>query len=151
MAEEPIQVRNPLATRPWQHVLEPLGGYLLLGEKLLSLDGGEELERYCDAFNFGPLIGSNRNVESLVNEVLRVWGSGTWTSEARQAVHEASLLNLTIDRAFQMLGWHPVWDFEETIRKTVEWYRVCHRDVDGVADLTLQQIGDYSQAFKKYL
>ena len=144
----PIDVRNPLATRPWQHVLEPLGGYLLLGEKLLSTDQEPDLTTYCDAFNFGPLMGSNKTVESLVNELIKVWGSGTWTFEKQHAVHEASLLNLTIDKAFQLLGWYPAWDFQETIKRTVEWYRMYQDDVGEIPNLTLQQISEYSDAFK---
>ncbi len=147
MADKPIDVRNPLATRPWQHVLEPLGGYLLLGERLLSTDRVKELEMLCDAFNFGPLIGSNKSVESLVNEVIRVWGSGRWTYEEKNAVHEASLLNLTIDKAFQLLGWYPAWDFTETIQRTVEWYRLFNDDADQVRELTLKQIKEYSEDF----
>ncbi len=149
LGQKTIDVRNPLATRPWQHVLEPLGGYLLLGERLLSADQIPELEKLCAGFNFGPLMGSNRNVESLVNEVIRVWGSGDWTFDKQHAVHEASLLNLTIDKAFQLLGWYPAWDFKETIKRTVEWYRTYRDDPGAVRNLTLQQIEDYTQAFEQ--
>lgn len=142
-----INVRNPLATRPWQHVLEPLGGYLLLGEKLLKTSDSKGLEPFCGGFNFGPLIGSNKTVERLVSEVLSVWGSGSWTFEKQHAVHEASLLNLTIDKAYHLLGWQPVWDFKETIRRTVEWYRVCQDMPEEIPQLTLQQISDYSEAY----
>jgi len=143
-----IEVRNPYATRPWQHVLEPLGGYLLLGEKLLNISSKPELETYCSAFNFGPLIGSNKSVESLVEEVLKVWGSGTWTFQKQHAVHEASLLNLTIDKAYHLLGWYPAWDFSETIRRTVEWYGTYKKDPGIIPDFTLQQIKEYTKAFK---
>ncbi len=146
--ERSIEVRNPLATRPWQHVLEPLGGYLLLGVKLLGSNDPETMQPYCSGFNFGPLIGSNRTVESLVTELIRIWGSGEWTFEEKHAVHEASLLNLTIDKAFQLLGWHPAWDFTETIGKTVEWYRLCKDDPAMLPAFTRQQIGEYSSAFK---
>jgi len=146
MAEETIQVRNPLATRPWQHVLEPLGGYLLLGEKLLSSEDPKNLETFCEAFNFGPLIGSNKNVERLVTEIIKVWGGGEWHYEKQNAVHEASLLNLTIDKAFQLLGWHPVWNFTETIRQTVEWYMLFHNRPEDIQALTREQINAYSKA-----
>jgi CDP-glucose 4,6-dehydratase len=145
--ESPIDVRNPLATRPWQHVLEPLGGYLLLGEKLLNTDNPDELNIFCDAFNFGPLIGSNQTVERLVEEVLKVWGTGTWTFDKQHAVHEASLLNLSIDKAFQLLGWLPVWDFSQTIRKTVEWYRTFRDHPGEIPGLTQQQINEYTASF----
>jgi len=143
-----IDVRNPLATRPWQHVLEPLGGYLQLGEKLLSTSQEPDLTTYCDAFNFGPLIGSNKTVESLVNEIIKVWGSGEWTYEKLHAVHEASLLNLTIDKAYQLLGWYPAWDFHETIKRTVDWYKMYKENASEIPNLTLQQIRDYSAAYK---
>ncbi len=143
----PIDVRNPLATRPWQHVLEPLGGYLMLGEKLLTTSDLSELETYCEAFNFGPLIGSNKTVESLVREVINVWGSGTWTYDKQHAVHEASLLNLTIDKAYQLLGWYPAWGFRETIKRTVEWYKIFQDNPNEIPNLTLGQIRDYSEAF----
>jgi len=148
LAGDPIRVRNPLATRPWQHVLEPLGGYLLLGERLLNTSKKSELENYCSAFNFGPLIGSNKSVEKLVEEVIKVWGSGTWTYEKQHAVHEASLLNLTIDKAYHQLGWYPAWDFRETIKRTVDWYHVYKEDPNRIPDLTLEQIKDYTEAFK---
>ena len=143
-----IDVRNPLATRPWQHVLEPLGGYLLLGEKLLSTSQEPDLTTYCGAFNFGPLIGSNKTVESLVNEVINVWGNGEWTYEKQHAFHEASLLNLSIDKAYQLLGWYPAWDFQETIKRTVDWYKMYKEEANEIPNLTLQQIGDYSTAYK---
>ncbi len=148
LAGNTIEVRNPMATRPWQHVLEPLGGYLLLGEKLLGITSKEDLLTFCSAFNFGPLIGSNKTVERLVNEVIKVWGSGSWTYEKQHAVHEASKLNLTIDKAFHLLGWYPAWDFAETIKRTVKWYRTYRDDPSAIPDLTLRQINDYSEAFK---
>ncbi len=145
---KPVNVRNPLATRPWQHVLEPLGGYLSLGEKLLTTEDETELETFCEAFNFGPLIGSNKTVESLVTEVISVWGSGNWTFEKQHAVHEASLLNLTIDKAFQLLGWSPVWNFQETIKRTVQWYKMYQENQNEIPNITIQQIQEYSEAFK---
>jgi CDP-glucose 4,6-dehydratase len=88
-------------------------------------------------------------VERLVEEVLSGWGSGTWTFDKQYAVHEASLLNLSIDKAFQLLGWHPVWDFKDTIQKTVEWYRVFRDDPALIPGLTGQQITEYTASFVK--
>jgi CDP-glucose 4,6-dehydratase len=149
LADQAIHVRNPLATRPWQHVLEPLGGYLRIGEKLLSAEPGSELKTLCSPFNFGPLIGSNRTVESLVEEVLLVWGQGKWSYEKQHAVHEASLLNLTIDKAYHLLGWYPVWNFKETIKRTVEWYRTYKENPSLIPDLTMQQIVEYMELFNR--
>jgi CDP-glucose 4,6-dehydratase len=96
---EPIGVRNPAATRPWQHVLEPLSGYLCLAERLSA---GASL---ADAFHFGPLLEVNHSVRELVEEALRHW-PGTWIDQNdAKAPHEASLLNLLIDKAHHQLGW----------------------------------------------
>lgn len=138
--KEDIFVRNPYATRPWQHVLEPLGGYLLLGAKLF--DESVDHTLYCDAFNFGPLISSNRNVETLVKEILKNWGEGSWYHEEIEAVHEASLLNLSIDKAFHLLEWQPIWDFENTVKQTVDWYKVNSEGGD-IHEFTEKQIETY--------
>jgi CDP-glucose 4,6-dehydratase len=114
---QPIGVRNPVATRPWQHVLEPLGGYLLLAERL-SADPS-----LADAFNFGPQLEANRSVRELVEQALRYW-PGTWVDQSDHlAPHEASMLNLVIDKAHHQLGWSPRWDFTTTVERTVGWYR----------------------------
>ncbi|MBM5797857.1 MAG: CDP-glucose 4,6-dehydratase [Cyanobacteria bacterium K_Offshore_0m_m2_072] len=114
---EVIGVRNPDATRPWQHVLEPLSGYLRLAE---ALAGSVE---QATAFNFGPQLESNRPVRELVEEALRHW-PGRWQDQSdANAPHEANLLNLVIDRAHHELGWAPRWDFATTVERTVNWYR----------------------------
>lgn len=118
----PIGVRNKISTRPWQHVLEPLSGYLWLGACLYQRGGSVE-NLLASGFNFGPELGSNRTVRELVEEVLRHW-PGTWRDDSDPtAVHEARLLNLATDKAYHLLGWSPVWDFVETIAETVDWYR----------------------------
>jgi CDP-glucose 4,6-dehydratase len=125
-----IAVRDPHATRPWQHVLEPLGGYLLLGRLLRDAlrqpqgpDRAESLGRYASSFNFGPPLDSNRSVRDLVEEVLKHW-PGRWKDTSDPAaLHEAALLNLVTDKAFHVLGWGPRWDFAETVARTLAWYR----------------------------
>ena len=125
---KPILVRNRRATRPWQHVLEPLGGYLwlaatLANPKLRRVD----LSALTSAFNFGPDRESNRSVEELVAEVLQHW-PGRWEDKSNpNAPHEAGLLQLSTDKAYSLLRWRPVWDFSATIAKTVEWYRTAAR------------------------
>lgn len=143
--KETIQIRNPLATRPWQHVLESLGGYLLLGMKLLN-DSDENLETYCSAFNFGPFSTSNKSVETLVNEVLLHW-NGSWNYNKGDAMHEAFLLNLNIDKAIQTLNWEPVWGFKNTIKKTVDWYKVGMENPDQIRKITIKQIEEYASSF----
>jgi len=149
-AGQPIQVRNRFATRPWQHVLEPLSGYLLLGAELWRGLTGESalqanfgLDDLCTAFNFGPHIDSNRPVRALVEEVLRHW-RGEWEDQSDPpAPHEASLLNLATDKAHHVLNWAPRWSFEETIKRTVDWYRCAESGGSQIQQFTQQQIVDY--------
>jgi len=118
---EPIPVRNPAATRPWQHVIEPLAGYLQLAEALAT-DGDPP----CEAFNFGPTLASNRSVGELVHTILEHW-PGEWLDQSDPtAPHEANLLHLQIDKAHHRLGWQPRWDYSTTIECTVSWYRAHH-------------------------
>jgi CDP-glucose 4,6-dehydratase len=125
---ETISVRNKVATRPWQHVLEPLSGYLWLGACLLDpqVSGlSFHPSTYASAFNFGPALASNRTVAELVQEVLKHW-PGQWADKSDpHALHEAKLLNLATDKAHHFLRWAPAWPFAETIAKTVEWYRAA--------------------------
>ena len=128
---KPIPVRNRVATRPWQHVLEPLSGYILLANELWRGLSGHEpsaskfhFSKLCDAFNFGPITESNRTVYELVQEVFKNW-EGSWEDHSDpNAPHEASLLNLSIDKAFHMLNWSPRWDFSRTVRETISWYKI---------------------------
>ncbi|MFB1490752.1 MULTISPECIES: CDP-glucose 4,6-dehydratase [unclassified Thiocapsa] len=125
-AGEPIAVRNPHATRPWQHVLEPLSGYLQLAAlQRQALDSGDRdlLNTTCSAYNFGPALSANQPVGALVERILSHW-PGQWRNHADpSAPHEAGLLNLVWDKAFHRLCWQPRWDFAETIGRTVDWYR----------------------------
>jgi CDP-glucose 4,6-dehydratase len=126
-AQKPVVLRNPNATRPWQHVLEPLGGYLLLAQQLLTAP-----KPPCDAFNFGPPLSSNRPVVELVEAMLSHW-PGRWEAAPQaQAPHEAGLLHLQIDKAHHQLGWAPRWDFDTTVARTVDWYRQVHRGADAL-------------------
>lgn len=142
-----ISVRNPLATRPWQHVLEPLGAYLILGANLMNAKI-ENLEKFCSGFNIGPQSASNRTVEELVNEIIKNWDSGNWNYEKDNAFHEAFLLNLNTDKAFHILEWQPVWDFKITVRKTIEWYKSNFENPNDTLELTRNQILDYSNTMK---
>lgn len=116
---EVIHLRNPQAVRPWQHVLEPLRGYLLLGERMT-----EDKESYNEAWNFGPEAHSIINVGQLVNTFVALYGNGE-TAQAKQedGLHEASLLTLDISKAKYKLMWKPILSFEETISYTVQWYK----------------------------
>ena len=120
-AGESIPVRRPEATRPWQHVLDPLSGYLLLADRLST--GGCA---YASAFNFGPALEANRSVRELVEAALQHW-PGHWQDLSDpEAPHEAGRLHLQIDKAHHQLGWTPTWDFTTTVVRTVDWYRAVH-------------------------
>lgn len=141
-----IGVRNPFATRPWQHVLEPLHGYLELGSKLLQ-ETDQDAGQFCEPFNFGPSVASNRSVQELVEKIIECWGSGTWKSMSHDVHrHEASLLNLSIDKAFHKLNWQPRWDFENTIAYTTEWYVEWESSPNDMLDFSVQQIRCYEGA-----
>lgn len=144
---EAIPVRNKVATRPWQHVLEPLSGYLQLGASLHQAAQHADratLAALCSGFNFGPALTSNRTVADLVREVLKHW-PGRWEDRSDpNAVHEARLLNLATDKAHHFLQWQPVWNFAETIARTVSWYRGCIANAASAAPLTNHQIANYT-------
>jgi CDP-glucose 4,6-dehydratase len=140
-----IPVRNKHATRPWQHVLEPLSGYLWLGACLADHRLSGVGSSVASAFNFGPDLSSNRTVHDLVQEVLKHW-PGRWEDRSDPtAVHEARFLNLATDKAFHLLDWRPVWNFNRALERTVDWYRaVAAAPVPDVAGLTRAQIEEYS-------
>lgn len=136
---EPIPVRNKASTRPWQHVLEPLGGYLMLGA---ALDTRERFDDYAGGFNFGPDPRANHSVEELVTEVVKIAG-GSWIDRTCPgAAHEAGLLNLDIRKAGRVLGWAPKWDFRTTVAKTVGWYLETGKG-GGARAVTRRQIAEY--------
>jgi CDP-glucose 4,6-dehydratase len=143
----PVAVRNAAATRPWQHVLEPLGGYLTLAARLAVVQQQgpkEELGRLTAAFNFGPTLMANRPVRELVQEILMHW-PGEWRDASDPAApHEAGKLMLAIDKAHHVLGWNPAWDFATSVARTVEWYRGCHTAPASARKLTLDQIRAYA-------
>jgi CDP-glucose 4,6-dehydratase len=144
---EKISVRNKEATRPWQHVLDPLSGYLTLGAALREVlhsptPDNHRAEEVCAAFNFGPDPESNRTVASVVEEVLKHW-PGQWVDGSQDvAPHEAGLLNLNIDKANRILGWRPVWNFEDAVARTISWYRAANDQGDPL-ELTRSQINQY--------
>ena len=138
---EPISVRNHKAVRPWQHVLEPLSGYLMLAAAMKKYPENTILH---SSFNFGPGTGSNRTVEDLVVGILKHRG-GNWNhTQIADAVHEAMLLDLSIEKAGKVLGWHPKWNFDETIRKTTEWYQEVYAGNVTAGIMTDRQIQEYS-------
>lgn len=161
-AGKELVIRNRHATRPWQHVLELLSGYLHLGcliyrrRKNLSAARLQErdetlrkLKDVCSAFNFGPFLTSNKTVGALVKEIFKHWPGTSLDQETTGKTLEAGMLNLTIDKAYHLLGWQPKWSFEETIHYTVAWYRQFYESAQGnpksVRELTQSQIREYSK------
>jgi len=133
----PIIVRSPHAIRPWQHVLEPLSGYLLLAEKLAENTGD-----YAEGWNFGPADSSFLSVGSLVDNIVNAWGSGSWEDHSNpEALHEANILKLDITKAKSHLGWSPKWDINKAISETIAWYK--QYKAGNVYDLCIHQITDY--------
>lgn len=142
---EPIPVRNRTATRPWQHVLEPLSGYLWLGACLSDSQLSPFYSQLASAFNFGPALTSNRTVAELVQEILK-HTTGEWIdASGPNALHEASKLNLAMDKAFHLLQWQPVWNFEQTIAATAEWY-IKELTSTNIHAVTQSQIAAYHAA-----
>ncbi|MDQ0114390.1 CDP-glucose 4,6-dehydratase [Paenibacillus harenae] len=138
-AREAITLRNRHAIRPWQHVLEPLSGYMLLAEKLVT-----EGSRYSGAWNFGPEDDSVQTVEWVVRQLSGKWGEGVDVRFEQQAQpHEATLLKLDCSKAKTILGWKPKWGLEEAIGKIADWHRRYERAED-VTDVCLEQINEYS-------
>jgi CDP-glucose 4,6-dehydratase len=136
-----IEIRNPDATRPWQHVLEPLGAYLHLGQKLAEPNGAE----FCKGWNFGPNNSANKTVGEVVNDVIRLWGGGELVVKRDpNAPHEDHWLQLNCDRAYEYLRWKPTWNYSESVPESVRWYRQ-YQDGHDVPELTNAQIDKYSQ------
>lgn len=132
-----IEIRNPHAVRPWQHVLEPLCGYLTLGEKLLI--GGEN---FAQGFNFGPNPDSVLTVEDVVKKVIKYYQKGEVIINKTDNLHEANLLMLDIEKAKRILGWQPVYNAQKAIEETVKWYKKFYNG-EKMFDFTLQQIEEF--------
>ncbi|MBD77728.1 MAG: CDP-glucose 4,6-dehydratase [Crocinitomicaceae bacterium] len=135
---EMLIVRNPKAVRPWQHVLEPLHGYLTLGAHM-----DKDPIKYATAYNFGPNVEDQLNVEELIKEAIRIWGSGNYkVSHNQNQPHEANLLRLDIEKAKKELNWTPQFDSKKAISYTLEWYKAVHDEKD-IKEFTFDQIKTY--------
>jgi len=142
-SRQPIEIRNPSATRPWQHVLEPLSGYLLTAAKLYAAP-----KEFSGAWNFGPDDESVRTVKDLAEQLISCWGEGTLdTPQQQDAPHEAHLLHLNCEKAQRLLGWRSQWNFVEGVSETVRWYREITDGGDAL-QISRQQIAKYMEALK---
>jgi len=143
---ESVQLRNPQATRPWQHVLEPLSGYLNLATKL-----SQRSELHGEPFNFGPPTHQRHTVFELVQEMSRYWEKVRWeenSSEEKQP-YESGLLKLNCDKALHYLLWKAVLPFQETVRMTAEWYRSYYETPSTIRGVTLAHIREYETLFSR--
>lgn len=136
---EEIIIRNPFSTRPWQHVLEPLGAYLLLGSKLMN-----NPVNYSEAWNFGPYSHEIHPVKDVVESIINYAGKGSWKDRSNSnQLHEANILMLDISKANNKLQWFPVLDFQETIRFTTDWH--MNSKLVNVLEFSQNQIIDYQR------
>ncbi len=141
-AGKPVEIRNPHATRPWQHVLEPLGGYLFVGQKLL-----EGNVAVASGWNFGPADEGSISVEQVVKNVKQHWDKIDYRlPEMAAELHEANLLKLDCSKAHAELGWSPVWESAETFKRTVGWYREFY---ENRTVLTASDLSAYTDELSK--
>ena len=140
---EPVALRYPHAVRPWQHVLEPLSGYLQLAERLAGPDG----ERYARAWNFGPDDRSDATVTEVAHQLARVWGGGATVLHASSDdnPHEAETLRLDSSRACRDLEWRPRWSLHDGLERTIAWYRAWDQR-DDMVETSVRQIEEYVSA-----
>ena len=137
-AGHPVMIRNPHSIRPWQHVLEPLSGYLTLAEKLYT-----EGPVHAEGWNFGPHDIDAKPVEWIIERMTQEWGAGaSWQLDGQNHPHEATYLKLDCSKARGQLGWHPRWDIGQTIAKIVEWHKANDQGAN-MREFTLAQITTY--------
>ena len=142
-ANKPLIIRNPLAMRPWQHVLEPLSGYLILGQALY-----EQGSSFASSWNFGPRDEDNRAVHEVVDLLIYGWGdSARWEKDGLEQLHEANLLKLDCSKANMQLGWIPKWNLDIATQKIVEWQRAFQAK-RNMREFSLAQIDDYMNFYK---
>lgn len=138
---DPVELRNPGAIRPWQFVLEPLLGYLLLAMKMKN-----NSSKFSDAWNFGPYYSNTVDVRTLTGMIIQEWGVGTFEvglENGSAGLHEANYLKLDIAKAVTLLGWKPIYGITDVVKKTVEWYKQYYSDKGAIYEFSLHQIEEY--------
>jgi len=136
---KPIEIRNPTAIRPWQYVLDVLNGYLTLGAKM----EGVESFSHGSAWNFGPDEENEINVRSLAEKLKAAWGSGDIIERPDKSKHESHFLQLNSNKARTLLGWKPKFTLDQTIEKTVNWYKSYYEHKEDMAEYSLNLIKEY--------
>ena len=136
--KQPVRIRHPKALRPWQHVLEPLYGYMMLAERLLA-----QQVQFASAYNFGPAGDEICTVETIANHMAKSWGEeAAWICDPEPGVHEAGVLRLDVSKAQAELGWQPRLKVETALDWTLDWYRACEKGA-AMQQETLAQIAAY--------
>lgn len=137
-----VPVRNPHAIRPWQHVLEPLSGYLTLAEAMLK----QPLAKWSEAWNFGPVSGAELSVGQLTDTFIKAWGSGTWLNKNNPTQpHETAILRLCIEKAGDALKWRPRWNCSQAVERTVNWYQQVLVEGAEARNMCLADIAAYEK------
>jgi len=140
VTDKELIIRNPKAVRPWQHVLEPLSGYLLLGRFLY-----EKGQQYAEPWNLGPHEIDSLCVEDVLRKFIEIWGKGSYKIESEGNPPETTLLRLDVSKALQKLGWRPQMTSEEAIGRTIEWYKQFYADQEAAKSLLEKQIREYEE------
>jgi len=140
--QQPLVIRSPHATRPWQHVLEPVSGYMMLAEKLFTHG-----EKFAQAWNFGPRLEDSKSVQWIVEHLCAAIPGASWRGETEQQSHEAHTLTLDSTKAHEQLGWQPKWNISDALRNTLEWHNAWKQD-KNLYSVTLTQINEYSKAMQ---
>lgn len=137
-----VELRNPNSTRPWQHVLEPLGGYFFLLSKLM----GNDPNQYCEGWNFGPVSRDVRPVKDVVNILGKYWGDGAeWSHSEGEHPYEAAQLSLNCEKSFSKLSWEPTWSLDTGLQLTADWYKAWHLGDVGMYEFTVSQIEQFEK------
>jgi CDP-glucose 4,6-dehydratase len=136
---EPVVIRNPKATRPWQHVLEPLSGYLVLAQKLY-----DDFEKYAEGWNFGPDEKDVKPVDWILDKMISKWPNSSWEIDQNSNPHEAGFLKLDISKSESKLGWKPVWELSYTLEKIIDWHKawLAKKDMQAIC---LAEIEEYTK------
>ena len=140
--QQPLVIRSPHATRPWQHVLEPVSGYMMLAEKLFTHG-----EKFAQAWNFGPRLDDSKSVQWIVEHLCAAIPGASWSSETAQQPHEAHTLTLDSTKAKKQLGWQPKWNLTDALRHTLDWHSAWKQD-KNLHFVSLAQINEYSKAMQ---
>ncbi len=138
--QQALVIRSPHATRPWQHVLEPVSGYIMLAEKLFTHG-----EQFAQAWNFGPRLQDSKSVQWIVEHLCAAIPGASWRSETSQQLHEAHTLTLDSTKAREQLGWQPKWNLSDALRHTLEWHAAWKAGKD-LQSISRVQINQYSNA-----